>query len=68
MTKYSTVFIVEYKGRQMRKEELIAFLNKQTTELDELDDGLVRSLIEQITVYGIERLIIEFKSGAKATI
>ncbi|EHL14997.1 hypothetical protein HMPREF9630_00775 [Peptoanaerobacter stomatis] len=52
----------------MRKEELIAFLNKQTTELDELDDGLVRSLIEQITVYGIERLIIEFKSGAKATI
>ena len=43
--------------------ELIDFLHEQTTEFDELDDGLVRRLIEQITVHENGTFTVEFKSG-----
>ena len=42
------------------KAELIDFLHKQTTEFD---DGLVRRLIEQITVHENGTFTVEFKSG-----
>ena len=57
------LLIAEDKGRQMKKEELITFLNEQTAEFDEFDDGLVRRLIEQITVHRDGRMTVEFKSG-----
>lgn len=57
------LLIAEDKGRQMKKKELIDFLNEQTTEYVEFDDGLVRRLIEQITVHRDGSLTVEFKSG-----
>ena len=59
------VAIAEDKGRQLKKEEMIRFLQEQTAELDEFDDGLVRRLIEQITVHRDGSLTVEFKSGAR---
>ena len=46
-----------------KKAELIDFLHEQTTEFDEFDDGLVRRLIEQITVHESGTFTVEFKSG-----
>ena len=43
--------------------ELIDFLHEQATEFDEFDDGLVRRLIEQITVHENGTFTVEFKSG-----
>ena len=57
------LLIAEDKGRQMKMEELIAFLNGQTAEFEEFDDGLVRRLIEQITVHESGTFTVEFKSG-----
>ena len=54
------VTIAEDKGRQEKKAELIDFLHEQTTEFD---DGLVRRLIEQITVHESGTFTVEFKSG-----
>ncbi len=39
-----------------------AFLNSQTTEIEDYDEQMVRRLIEKITVYD-DKLIFEFKSG-----
>ena len=38
-------------GMKQRLDELEAFLAEQTTEVTDYDDGLVRQLIEKITVY-----------------
>ena len=57
------VKLAEDKGRQEKKAELITFLHEQTTEFEEFDDGLVRKLIEQITVHGSGTFTVEFKSG-----
>ena len=38
-------------GMKQRLDELEAFLTEQTTEVTEYDEGLVRQLIEKITVY-----------------
>ena len=57
------VTLAEDKGRQEKKEELIAFLHEQTTGFEEFDDGLVRRLIEQITVHESGTFTVEFKSG-----
>ena len=54
------VTLAEDKGRQEKKAELIDFLHEQTTEFD---DGLVRRLIEQITVHESGTFTVEFKSG-----
>ena len=45
------VAIAEDKGRQLKKEEMIRFLQEQTVELDAFDDGLVRRLVEQVIVH-----------------
>ena len=55
--------LAEDKGRQEKKAELIDFLHEQTTEFEEFDDGLVRRLIEQITVHENGTFTVEFKSG-----
>lgn len=57
------VTLAEDKGRQEKKAELIDFLHEQTTEFEEFDDGLVRRLIEQITVHESGAFTVEFKSG-----
>lgn len=57
------VILAEDKGRQEKKAELIDFLHEQTTEFEEFDDGLVRRLIEQITVHESGTFTVEFKSG-----
>ena len=54
------ITLAEDKGRQEKKAELIDFLHEQTTEFD---DGLVRRLIEQITVHENGTFTVEFKSG-----
>ncbi len=57
------VTLAEDKGRREKKAELIDFLHEQTSEFDEHDDGLVRRLIEQITVHESGTFTVEFKSG-----
>ena len=57
------ITLAEDKGRQEKKAELITFLHEQTTEFEEFDDGLVRRLIEQITVHENGAFTVEFKSG-----
>lgn len=57
------VAIAEDKGRQLKKEEMIRFLQEQTAELDEFDDALVRKLVEQVVVHGDGTFTVEFKSG-----
>ena len=54
------VTLAEDKGRQEKKAGLIDFLHEQTTEFD---DGLVRRLIEQITVHESGTFTVGFKSG-----
>lgn len=57
------ITLAEDKGRQEKKAELIDFLHEQTTEFDEFDDGLIRRLIEQITVHENGTFTVELKSG-----
>ena len=59
------VAIAEDKGRQLKKEEMIRFLQEQTAGLDEFDDVLVRKLVEQVVAHGDGTFTVEFKSGAK---
>lgn len=54
---------VEDKDRQEKKAELITFLHEQTVEIEEFDDGVVRRLIEQITVLERGTFTVEFKRG-----
>lgn len=55
------------KGSKQRLEEMVDFLNEQSTLLEEYDEQLVRRLIEKITVYN-DKLTIEFKSGVEIDI
>ena len=50
------------QGLQDKVNDLVSFLDEQTTEIREYSETLVRRLIEKITVYD-EKLTIEFKSG-----
>ena len=52
---------------KQRLDELEAFLTEQTTEMREYDEGLVRQLIEKITVYD-DHLAFEFKSGLETEV
>ena len=54
-------------GMKQRLDELEAFLTEQTTEMREYDEGLVRQLIEKITVYD-DHLAFEFKSGLETEV
>ena len=57
----------EYGTMKQRMDELEAFLAEQTTEVTEYDEGLVRQLIEKITVYD-NHLAFEFKSGIETEV
>lgn len=50
------------QGLQDKVNDLISFLDEQTTGITEYSETLVRRLIEKITFYD-EKLTIEFKSG-----
>lgn len=52
----------EKKGSKQRLEDMTAFINGQSTSLDECNEQLIRRLIGKITVYE-ERFTVEFKSG-----
>ena len=54
-------------GLKQRLDELEAFLTEQTTEVTDYDEGLVRQLIEKITVYD-DHLAFEFKSGLETEV
>ena len=54
-------------GLKQRLDELEAFLTEQTTEMREYDEGLVRQLIEKITVYD-DHLAFEFKSSLETEV
>ena len=52
----------EREGKSQRIAEMTDFLNKQSAELEEYDEQLVRRLIEKVTIYE-DKLTVEFKSG-----
>jgi hypothetical protein len=54
-------------GMKQKLDELEAFLAEQTTEVTEYDEGLVRQLIEKITVYD-DHLAFGFKSGLETEV
>ena len=54
-------------GLQKRLDELEAFLDEHQEPLTDYDDGLVRRLVERITVYD-DRLAFEFKSGLETEV
>ena len=52
---------------KQRMDELEAFLAEQTSEVTDYDEGLVRRLVERITVYD-DCLAFEFKSGLETEV
>ena len=54
----------KHEGIRQRIAEMTTFLNKQSCDLAEYDEQLVRRLIEKVTVYD-DKLTIEFKSGVE---
>ena len=62
MKKNSLVENAEREGKRQRIAEMTDFLNKQSAELEEYDEQLVRRLIEKVTIYE-DKLTVEFKSG-----
>lgn len=57
----------EKKGSKQRIEDMTAFLNGQSTSLEEYNEQLIRRLIGKITVYE-ERFTVEFKSGIEVDV
>ena len=57
----------EREGLKQRIREMREFLERQSTEVMEYGEQLVRRLIEKVTVYD-ERFEVEFKSGAKVDV
>ena len=57
----------EREGLKQRIRERREFLERQSKEVTEYDELLVRRLIEKVTVYD-ERFEVEFKSGAKVDV
>ena len=55
------------QGVKQRLNELEAFLEEQQEPVTDYDEGLVRRLIERITVYD-DRLVFEFKSGLETEV
>ena len=55
------------QGVKQRLDELEAFLEEQQVPVTDYDEGLVRRLIERITVYD-DRLVFEFKSGLETEV
>ena len=56
------------KGKELKRDEMVAFLETQSSEIEKYDEQLVRRLIESITVREDASLIVEFKSGASVKV
>ena len=54
-------------GVRQRMKELEVFLDEQTSQVMDYDEGLARKLIEKITVYD-DRLVFEFRSGIETEV
>lgn len=54
-------------GVRQRIKELEVFLDEQTSQVTDFDEGLARKLIEKITVYD-DHLVIEFKAGIETEV
>ena len=50
-----------------RETDLEAFLDEHQEPVTDYDEGMVRRLIERITVYD-DRLVFEFKSGLETEV
>ncbi len=57
----------EREGVKQRIEEMMAFLDKQPSELENYDENLTRRLIQKVTVYA-DKYMMEFKSGVTVEI
>ncbi len=58
---------IESLGAKQRIEDLVEFLTRQSKEIKEYDEVLVRRLIEKLTVLN-HGLVVEFKSGLEVGI
>ena len=54
-------------GVKQRMKELEVFLDEQTSQVTDYDEGLARKLIEKITVYD-DHLVFEFRSGIETEV
>lgn len=50
-------------GRQLKRDEMISFLNEQQAEVAEYDEQLVRRMVEGITIHEDSSITVVFKSG-----
>lgn len=55
------------EGSRQRVEEMEKMLDEMGTAVMEYDEGLVRKLIEKITVYD-DHFTVEFKSGLETEV
>ena len=57
----------DWTGVRQRMKELEVFLDEQTCQVTDYDEGLARKLIEKITVYD-DHLVFEFRSGIETKV
>lgn len=57
----------DQESARLRIREIVDFLNRQTRELIEFDENLVRKIVEQVTVLK-DKIAVEFKSGIEVEI
>ena len=50
-------------GKQIKRDEMISFLQEQQTEVTEYDEQMVRRMVEGITIHEDGSLTVVFKSG-----
>lgn len=50
-------------GRQLKRDEMISFLNEQQAEVAEYDEQLVGRMVEGITIHEDSSITVVFKSG-----
>lgn len=67
MTPLHSILSGTALGIQERLEALESFLDEHRTEIMADDEGMVRCLIERITVFD-DRLTFEFKSGLRTDV
>lgn len=57
----------ENEGLKQRITEMQDFLTEQTAEVERYDEGLVRRMIQKVTVYE-DKFTVEFKSGTSVDV
>ncbi|MCI7150048.1 hypothetical protein ACTNEF_11860 [Bariatricus sp. HCP28S3_E4] len=50
-------------NQQIKRDEMISFLQEQQAEIAEYDDQMVRRMIEGVTIHENGSLTVIFKSG-----